>query len=36
MDTLSKDTAALERFVKETTGRYDLEFVRWEYLTCHR
>jgi hypothetical protein len=33
---MAKDTAAMERFVKDTSNRHDLEFVRWDYLTCHQ
>jgi hypothetical protein len=35
-DALAADTNAMEQFVKEVTGRSDLEFVKWEYLTSHR
>jgi hypothetical protein len=35
-DELVKDPAAMELWLKQLCGREDLEFVRWDSLTCYR
>jgi hypothetical protein len=33
---IGSDTGAAERFIREASGRKDLEFSHWQYLTAHR
>jgi hypothetical protein len=35
-ETLGKDPKALEKFIWEVTGRRDIEFTDWHYLTAAR
>jgi hypothetical protein len=35
-EALARDPDAMEAFIKEFSGRHDLQFVRWDYLTANK